>query len=81
MTAEPRPHARPSRPGKPTSRAATRQEQSDLGNAERLVARYGETLRFHMKPSIPRAWKAFASSIAQLGLMLVGAVADRILLG
>jgi protoheme IX farnesyltransferase len=40
-----------------------------------------ETLRFHVKPSIPRAWKAFAASIAQLGLMLVSAVVDRIILG
>jgi protoheme IX farnesyltransferase len=40
-----------------------------------------ETLRFHVKPSTPRAWKAFAASIAQLGLMLVGAIADRIILG
>jgi protoheme IX farnesyltransferase len=40
-----------------------------------------ETLRFHFKPSIPQAWRTFASSIAQLGLMLVAAILDRIILG
>jgi protoheme IX farnesyltransferase len=40
-----------------------------------------ETVRLHMKPSIPRAWRSFAASIAQLGLMLVTAIADRIILG
>jgi protoheme IX farnesyltransferase len=39
-----------------------------------------ETIRFHNKPSIPKAWRAFAASIAQLGLMLVTAIVDRILL-
>jgi len=40
-----------------------------------------ETIRLHMKPGIPQAWRCFASSIAQLGLMLVGAILDRIILG
>jgi protoheme IX farnesyltransferase len=39
-----------------------------------------ETIRFHIKPTIPQAWRTFASSIAQLGLMLVTAILDRILL-
>lgn len=40
-----------------------------------------ETLRLHYKPSIPQAWRTFAASIAQLGLMLVAAILDRIVLG
>ncbi len=40
-----------------------------------------ETLRLHHKPSIPQAWRTFASSIVQLGLMLVAAILDRIILG
>ena len=40
-----------------------------------------ETVRFHNKPTIPQAWRAFASSIAQLGLMLVTAILDRVVLG
>ncbi len=40
-----------------------------------------ETVRLHLKPGIPQAWRCFASSIAQLGLMLVTAIVDRILLG
>lgn len=39
-----------------------------------------ETIRLHRKPSIPQAWRCFASSIVQLGLMLVTAIVDRILL-
>jgi protoheme IX farnesyltransferase len=39
-----------------------------------------ETIRFHNKPNIPQAWRTFAASIAQLGLMLVTAILDRILL-
>jgi len=39
-----------------------------------------ETIRLHLKPGIPQAWRCFASSIAQLGLMLVTAIIDRILL-
>jgi protoheme IX farnesyltransferase len=40
-----------------------------------------ETIRLHIKPGIPQAWRTFASSIVQLGLMLVTAIADRIILG
>jgi protoheme IX farnesyltransferase len=40
-----------------------------------------ESVKLHIKPSIPQAWRAFASSIAQLGLMLVCAIADRLVLG
>jgi protoheme IX farnesyltransferase len=40
-----------------------------------------ETIRLHLKPGIPQAWRCFASSIVQLGLMLVTAIVDRILLG
>lgn len=40
-----------------------------------------ETIKFHRKPTIPQAWRTFASSIAQLGLMLVAAILDRIVLG
>ncbi len=39
-----------------------------------------ETVRLHVKPGIPQAWRCFASSIVQLGLMLVTAIVDRILL-
>jgi len=39
-----------------------------------------ESLRLHMRPSIPQAWRAFASSIVQLGVLLVAAILDRILL-
>jgi protoheme IX farnesyltransferase len=40
-----------------------------------------ETWRFHVKPGIPQAWRSFASSIVQLGLILVTAIVDRIVLG
>lgn len=40
-----------------------------------------ETLKLHLKPGIPQAWRSFAASIAQLGLMLVAAILDRIILG
>ncbi|NND54282.1 MAG: protoheme IX farnesyltransferase [Gammaproteobacteria bacterium] len=40
-----------------------------------------ETIRLHRKPGIPQAWRCFASSIVQLGLMLVTAILDRIILG
>ena len=40
-----------------------------------------ETIRLHLKPGIPQAWRSFASSIVQLGLMLVTAIVDRIVLG
>jgi protoheme IX farnesyltransferase len=40
-----------------------------------------ETIKLHIKPGIPQAWRTFASSIVQLGLMLVSAILDRIILG
>lgn len=40
-----------------------------------------ETVRLHNKANIPRAWRAFAASIVQLGLILVTAILDRIILG
>jgi protoheme IX farnesyltransferase len=40
-----------------------------------------ETIRLHIKPTIPQSWRTFASSIAQLGLLLVGAILDRVILG
>ena len=39
-----------------------------------------ESIRLHLKPGIPQAWRTFAASIVQLGLMLVCAIADRIIL-
>ena len=33
------------------------------------------------EPSIPNAWKTFAASIVQLGLMLTMAIVDRLVLG
>jgi len=52
-----------------------------LGAAAGGVYFVRETIKLHLKPSIPRAWRTFAASIAQLGLMLVTAILDRILLG
>jgi len=40
-----------------------------------------ESIRLHFNPSIPQSWRTFASSIAQLGLLLVGAILDRVVLG
>ena len=37
--------------------------------------------RLHREPSIPLAWRTFAASIVQLGLLLIGAVVDRLVLG
>ncbi|MCL4721506.1 MAG: heme o synthase, partial [Gammaproteobacteria bacterium] len=33
------------------------------------------------KPTIPQAWRVFAASIVQLGLLLTGAIFDKLLLG
>ncbi len=33
------------------------------------------------KPTVPQGWRAFAASIVQLGLLLTGAVLDRLILG
>jgi len=37
--------------------------------------------RLVIKPSIPQGWRTFAASIVQLGLLLVAAIADRLILG
>jgi protoheme IX farnesyltransferase len=34
-----------------------------------------------VKPSIPQGWRVFAASIVQLGLLLTGAIFDKLLLG
>jgi protoheme IX farnesyltransferase len=34
-----------------------------------------------LKPSIPQGWRVFAASIVQLGLLLTGAIFDKLLLG
>ena len=52
-----------------------------LGAASGGIYFLRETVRLHKKPSIPQSWRTFGSSIAQLGLLLVGAILDRILLG
>ena len=33
------------------------------------------------KPTIPQAWRTFAASIVQLGLLLTGAIFDNLILG
>lgn len=38
-----------------------------------------ESLRLVGKPSIPQAWRTFAASIVQLGLLLTGAILDNLL--
>ena len=52
-----------------------------IGTAAGGIYFVRETIRLHLKPTIPQAWRTFASSIVQLGLMLVTAVLDRIILG
>jgi protoheme IX farnesyltransferase len=39
------------------------------------------SLRMHTSPDISNAWKTFAGSIVQLGLLLIGAVIDTLVLG
>jgi protoheme IX farnesyltransferase len=39
-----------------------------------------ESIKLVKKPSIPQGWKTFAASIWQLGLLLVGAILDRLIL-
>jgi hypothetical protein len=34
-----------------------------------------------VKPGIPQAWRTFAASIVQLGLLLTGAIFDDLILG
>jgi protoheme IX farnesyltransferase len=38
-------------------------------------------LRFYLAPGIANAWRAFAASIVQLGLLLVAAMLDALLVG
>ncbi|MDX1506724.1 MAG: heme o synthase [Woeseiaceae bacterium] len=39
------------------------------------------SVRLHRQPTIPLAWRTFAASIVQLGLLLVAAVVDRLVAG
>ncbi len=39
------------------------------------------SIKLFLKPSIPQAWRAFAASIVQLGLLLTAAILDRAILG
>ncbi len=39
------------------------------------------SLRLVNKPSVPQGWRTFAASIVQLGLLLTGAIFDKLLLG
>ena len=39
------------------------------------------SLRLVRKPGIQAAWRTFAASIVQLGLLLVAAIVDRVILG
>jgi protoheme IX farnesyltransferase len=48
-----------------------------LGGAYFLLASW----RLVLKPTIPQAWRTFAASIVQLGLLLTGAIFDNLLLG
>jgi protoheme IX farnesyltransferase len=40
-----------------------------------------ESWRLYRKPGIPQAWRTFASSIVQLGLLLTAAIFDNLFLG
>jgi len=40
-----------------------------------------ESLRLVYRPNVPQGWRTFAASIVQLGLLLTGAIFDRLLLG
>jgi protoheme IX farnesyltransferase len=37
--------------------------------------------KLYRKPSIPQAWRTFAASIVQLGLLLTAAIFDNLFLG
>lgn len=52
-----------------------------LGAAAGGIYFLRETIRLHVKPNIPQSWRTFAASIAQLGVLLVAAIVDRIILG
>jgi protoheme IX farnesyltransferase len=45
-----------------------------------LIFIYASTKLF-LKPSIPQAWRTFAASIVQLGLLLTSAIFDNLILG
>jgi heme O synthase-like polyprenyltransferase len=38
-------------------------------------------IKLFMRPSIKQAWRTFAASIVQLGLLLTAAILDNVLLG
>lgn len=40
-----------------------------------------ESLRLVYKPNTPQGWRVFAASIVQLGLLLTGAIVDKLVLG
>ncbi len=40
-----------------------------------------ESFRLVAKPNVPQGWRTFAASIVQLGLLLTGAIFDRLVLG
>jgi len=48
-----------------------------LGGAYFLLA----SARLVLQPTVPQAWRTFAASIVQLGLLLTGAIFDNLLLG
>ena len=48
-----------------------------LGGAYFLLASW----RLVIQPTVPQAWRTFAASIVQLGLLLTGAIFDNLLLG
>lgn len=39
------------------------------------------SIKLHLEPSIAQAWKTFAASIVQLGLLLTAAILDNVLIG
>lgn len=39
------------------------------------------SIKLVMTPTVPQGWRVFAASIVQLGLLLTGAIFDRVLLG
>ncbi len=39
------------------------------------------SIKLCLKPSIPQAWRTFAASIVQLGLLLTAAIFDNLILG
>ena len=41
----------------------------------------GASIKLYLAPSVPQAWRTFAASIVQLGLLLTAAILDNALLG